>query len=83
MYKLHCQVMDKTVLVLQAAKSAISAAAALMVATLVPSASPLLLQVWYRPLGHLNDQSVKLLASGLATEIAISRTSRGKPTCPS
>ena len=86
MYKLHCQVMDKTVLALQAAKSAISAAAAPTAAptaaTLVPPASPLPLQVWHRRLGHLNGQSVKLLASGLATEIAISRTPGGKPTCP-
>ena len=76
MYKLHCQVVDRTALALQAAKSGISSTPAISTTPALP------LQVWHRRLGHLNDQSVKLLASNLASEIAISRPAGGRPTCP-
>ena len=76
MYKLHCQGMDKPVLALQVANSAISSEAATSTTPALP------LQVWHRRLSHLNGQSVKLIASGLATEIVISRTPVGKATCP-
>ena len=66
MYKLHCHV-DKKTFALKATSGATSRTAS------KASSAALPLDVWHRRLGHLNERSVKLLASGLASDIAISR----------
>ena len=73
MYKLHCSIIDNSAFALAAAST---------------STLPLPLHVWHHRLGHLNERSICLLASGLASDIAISQNHPGsepaasKSACP-